>query len=113
MDQIFVFDIDSQTWFNVTATGASSSADIPTARISFCAVVSSAPDDTSFQITIYGGYNLHLSGATSTVHVLTLPTFQWIDVTPSGGEYGQGVGRQSHQCVVWNDAQMVRGSFFL
>ena len=50
MDQIFVYDIFSNTWYIVYATG-----DVPDYRHKFAIDVSSAPDDSSFQITIYGG----------------------------------------------------------
>ncbi|KAF3926541.1 hypothetical protein AA313_de0200729 [Arthrobotrys entomopaga] len=108
MNDIFVFDIDSQTWFRVEATGATSEDDIPAPRLSFCSTVSAAPDDSSFQITIYGGYWLSAAAATNKVHVLILPTFQWLDVTPSDQTLGDGnYGRQSHRCAIWNDAQMI------
>lgn len=44
---IFIYDIYFDTWYRQTATG-----DIPELRTEFCAVVSAAPDDSSFQITI-------------------------------------------------------------
>ncbi|KAF3935565.1 hypothetical protein ABW19_dt0203067 [Dactylella cylindrospora] len=93
--------------FTVKATGGRSSRDIPDGRLSFCSGVSSAPDDSSFQITIYGGYKLSNAAATNKVHVLILPTFQWLDVTPSDQSLGdRNWGRQSHRCEMWNDAQM-------
>lgn len=44
---IFIYDIYFDSWYRQTATG-----DIPELRTEFCAVVSAAPDDSSFQITI-------------------------------------------------------------
>ncbi|KAK6531146.1 hypothetical protein TWF281_007970 [Arthrobotrys megalospora] len=108
MRDIFVFDIDSQQWFTIQATGGNGSRDIPDGRLSFCSGVSAAPDDSSFQITIYGGYKLSNVAATNKVHVLILPTFQWLDVTPSDGRLGDDRwGRQTNKCVMWNDAQMI------
>ncbi|RVD84105.1 uncharacterized protein DFL_005873 [Arthrobotrys flagrans] len=108
MRDIFVFDIDSQQWFTIQATGGNGSGDIPDGRLSFCSGVSAAPDDSSFQITIYGGYKLSNAAATNRVHVLTLPTFQWLDVTPSDQRLGDDRwGRQANKCVMWNDAQMI------
>ncbi|KAI9875995.1 MAG: hypothetical protein M1830_007583, partial [Pleopsidium flavum] len=52
-DQIMVYDIHSSTWHTVTASGA-----IPSPRDQFCTVVSQAPDDSSFNIVMYGGYDL-------------------------------------------------------
>ncbi|KAK6499828.1 hypothetical protein TWF481_010186 [Arthrobotrys musiformis] len=108
MRDIFVFDIDSQQWFTVQATGGNGSKDIPDGRLSFCSGVSAAPDDSSFQITIYGGYKLSNVAATNRVHVLILPTFQWLDVTPSDQRLGDDRwGRQTGKCAMWNDAQMI------
>ncbi|KAJ6259317.1 hypothetical protein Dda_6217 [Drechslerella dactyloides] len=109
MTEIFVFDIDSQTWYNVTASGGTGPKDIPDGRLNFCAGVSTAPDDTSIQITIYGGYKLSNAAPTNKVHVLVLPTFQWLDVTPADQTLGDGggYGRQTPRCLMWNDAQMI------
>lgn len=49
LSTIFVYDIFSNVWYSVEADG-----DIPKDRAEFCAGVSSAPDDSSFQITIHG-----------------------------------------------------------
>ena len=49
--EIFIYDIFSNTWYQQTATG-----DLPDPRTEFCAGVSSAPDDSSFQVTIHGGW---------------------------------------------------------
>ncbi|EPS44696.1 hypothetical protein H072_1312, partial [Dactylellina haptotyla CBS 200.50] len=108
MTEIFVFDIDSQRWYTVDATGGGGSSDIPDGRLNFCAGVSAAPDDSSFQITIYGGYKLSNAAPTNKVHVLILPTFQWLDVTPKDQSLGDDQwGRQSPKCLMWNDAQMI------
>ena len=50
-DEIFVYDIFSNVWYLVEATG-----DLPPLRTEFCSGVSAAADDSSFQITIHGGY---------------------------------------------------------
>ncbi|KAF3924017.1 hypothetical protein ABW21_db0205111 [Orbilia brochopaga] len=109
MTDIFVYDIDSSKWYTVKATGGHSGDDIPDGRLNFCAGVSAAPDDTSFQITIYGGYKLSNSAPTNKVHVLVLPTFQWLDVTPADQSLGDGAGygRQTPHCHMWYDAQMI------
>lgn len=89
--------------YNVTATG-----DIPQGRISFCAGVSSAPDSTSFQITIYAGYTLRHDSPLNDVYVLTVPAFVWINVTPPDSALGSGGnGRHEASCSMWNEAQMI------
>lgn len=50
MSNIFVYDIFSNVWYLVEATG-----EVPPYRGEFCSGVSSAPDDSSFQITMHGG----------------------------------------------------------
>jgi hypothetical protein len=50
LSDIFVYDIFSNVWYSVEATGH-----LPGLRAEFCSGVSSAPDDSSFQITIHGG----------------------------------------------------------
>ena len=99
MSQIGVYDIASSTWHNVNATG-----NVPVGRINFCAGVSSAPDDTSFQVVIYGGYNLRFARPANDIYVLSVPSFQWIKVSPQGND---AFGRWGHSCVVWEDAQML------
>jgi hypothetical protein len=106
MDQIFVYDIFSNTWSIVYATG-----DVPDYRGEFAIGVSSAPDDSSFQITIFGGCRLSQSQqheqsislirstaddlligkALDEVYVLTLPGFVWIKV--DAGNSSQGYNR--------------------
>ena len=99
MSQIFIFDIASKTWYNTTATG-----DVPVGRINMCAGVSSAPDDSSFQILVYGGYNLRFGNPANDMYVLSIPSFQWVKVTPPNPD---PYGRWEHTCVVWQDAQML------
>ncbi len=106
--QINVYDIDSATWFNVTASG-----DVPSKRSAFCSVVSSAPDDTSFQITIYGGWDLFGARSFADTYVLSIPAFHWIDVTDNfhpdarlstGNDFS---GRDHHRCIAHKERQML------
>ncbi|KAF3913185.1 hypothetical protein AA313_de0205365 [Arthrobotrys entomopaga] len=100
MTDIYIFDIDSQVWYTVTATG-----DIPTPRSAFCSAVSAAPEDSSFQITVYGGTS---EGDSYHIYVLVLPTFQWIDVTPDDRTLGdQDAGRIGFKCLPWKERQLI------
>jgi hypothetical protein len=107
-EKINVYDIASSTWFNVTASG-----DIPSDRSAFCAVVSSAPDDSSFQITMYGGWDLFGGRSLADTYVLSIPAFQWINVTDSSNldaflAAGTDVsGRGHHQCAAYKERQML------
>ncbi|KAF2137356.1 uncharacterized protein K452DRAFT_235964 [Aplosporella prunicola CBS 121167] len=100
MSDIWVYDIFSNMWYRQQATG-----DIPPKRSEFCAVVSSAPDDSSFQITIYGGWDLAEDQAYDDIYVLSIPSFRWIRV--NGSDPKTSPGRHRHKCDMWNDAQMI------
>ncbi|KAL9124197.1 MAG: hypothetical protein Q9217_006451 [Psora testacea] len=105
MSAIQVYDIDSQQWSQVFATG-----DIPKPRSEFCSVLSAAPDDSSFQMTIYGGWSQTDNYALEDVYVLTMPAFYWIKVNSSGNaedELATHAGRARHHCHAYKDRQMI------
>lgn len=89
----------------IVATGTSG---IPNTRTLFCSVVSRAPDDSSFQITMYGGKS---GPYYDDVWVLSIPSFQWIRVNDTNNHErisnGAGAGRKGHTCAIWNDSQMI------
>ncbi|KAL9096895.1 MAG: hypothetical protein Q9165_000859 [Trypethelium subeluteriae] len=95
--------------YNVSASGYTDDTDVPDSRSSYCAGVSTAPDDTTFQVTIYGGYSSDTPQAYNDVYVLSIPSFTWFNMTPLDQGLGDGVdsGRAFHQCLMGNDAQMV------
>ncbi|KAL9595678.1 MAG: hypothetical protein Q9179_004890 [Wetmoreana sp. 5 TL-2023] len=104
MSLIHVYDVDSKTWFNITATG-----DIPLARSEFCSVISASPDDSSFQITIYGGWNIHEQTAFEDVYVLAIPAFQWIKIdVPDNADtrLSGNAGRYQMSCALYGDRQL-------
>ena len=108
MSEIMVYDVDSKTWFNVTAYG-----DIPDSRSEFCSTISPSPDDSSFQITIYGGWNIHQTLAYEDIYVLAIPSFRWINMTQTqtfnaeASSLPAGAGRYTHTCDIYNNRQMV------
>ena len=105
LDEIMVYDIGSSTWYNVTATGA-----IPSERVEFCTVVSSAPDGSSANIVLYGGWNLYAGHAYDDVYILSIPSFTWIQINDTGNTEAQlngVIGRHRHQCELYKDRQMV------
>ncbi len=91
---IWVYDIFSNVWYLVQATG-----DLPEHRSEFCSGVSSAPDDSSFQITMHGGWDQFTGLALDDVYVLTLPAFEWI-LVDAQNDPDNGVGRNRHDCSV-------------
>ena len=124
MSQILVYDLESTKWYmrplfldvsitdswpsryNVTATG-----NIPVGRANFCSTISSSPDDSSFQITIYGGGSLATGRGYEDVFVLTIPSFKWIQISDKGNQdntlSGESIGRTEHTCNLYGDRQMV------
>ncbi|KAI8944594.1 hypothetical protein F4801DRAFT_585271 [Xylaria longipes] len=102
--EIFIYDIYTSTWYHQTATG-----DLPDLRTEFCAAVSSAPDDSSFQITIHGGWDQLNRRAFNDVYVLSVPSFRWIKVEDTNNPDLRGSdqpGRNRHKCDMWNETSM-------
>ena len=89
----------------MTATG-----DIPLARSDFCSVISASPDDSSFQVTFYGGYNIHETAAFEDVYVLAIPAFRYINITTKKNvdtQLGAETGRWATTCALYEDRQMM------
>ena len=90
--------------FNVTATG-----DVPLARSEMCSVISASPDDSSFQITVFGGYNIRTRSAFSDICVLAVPAFHWIKISVtqnSKSDLGASAGRYAMSCALYGDRQL-------
>ncbi|KAI1172115.1 hypothetical protein F4777DRAFT_582238 [Nemania sp. FL0916] len=108
LSDIFIYDISSNIWYLQTASG-----DVPTPRYDISACVSSAPDNSSFQITIYGGMpdpSSKPDNALNEIYVLSIPSFRWIRVNGSGNPDFLGSdkpGLALHQCDVWNNGQLI------
>ncbi|KAG7406769.1 Kelch repeat-containing protein [Fusarium oxysporum f. sp. rapae] len=81
LDQIFVYDATGNLWSTQTATG-----EIPQNRAQFCVDVAWAPDNSSFNIYLWGGLSVPppVVNATSfnDVYVLSLPSFIWMKIFP-------------------------------
>ncbi|CAI7625744.1 unnamed protein product [Penicillium manginii] len=91
MESVSLYDVDSKEWYLQKTTG-----DIPGQLTQFCSVVASAPDNSSYNIYIYGGYDgLDYSQTPSDdVYILSLPSFKWIKAYKGTGSHG----RSSHKC---------------
>lgn len=74
-------------------------------------MVSAAPDDSSFQITIYGGWSLFSERAFEEVYVLSIPSFRWIKVddqaTNIEASLPDQIGRMGMTCQTRGDRQML------
>ncbi|KAF2633229.1 hypothetical protein BU25DRAFT_1977 [Macroventuria anomochaeta] len=81
-DHVDVFNLGSYsskesngTWYTQATSG-----DIPPARIDSCTVLASAPDNSSHNIFIYGGWDptSNITKYYDDMYVLSLPSFTWI-----------------------------------
>ncbi|KAK0106774.1 hypothetical protein ONS95_003498 [Cadophora gregata] len=106
MSLIHIYDIRSSKWYTQTAVG-----DTPLSRRKFCAGVVWAPDQSSYNIYLYGGKGF---GANETgfddVYILTMPSFKWIRWWESSDG---GKPHHSLSCNVVGGGQMliIGGSF--
>ncbi|KAL1600393.1 hypothetical protein SLS60_006778 [Paraconiothyrium brasiliense] len=101
-----VFDLDSYfkdpsssngTWYQQTTIG-----DIPPPRIDFCTVSTSAPDNSSHHLYLYGGIDPINDKFYDDVVVLSLPSFTWTNIWPVGES-----PRLGHGCHRAGKRQMV------
>lgn len=100
--EIHLYDVFSNTWYIQNATG-----DIAEKRGEFCAGLSAAPDGSSFQITMTGGWDQFYGRAFNDVYVLSLPSFRWIQISASNNPdtaLEPSPGRNRHKCDMWKDA---------
>ncbi|KAH7390995.1 hypothetical protein DE146DRAFT_151393 [Phaeosphaeria sp. MPI-PUGE-AT-0046c] len=101
-DTVDIFDIESYrnnpsnngTWYQQRTYG-----DIPPPRIDSCTVIGSAPDNSSHNIYMFGGWNPTQPNTWyDELYVLSLPTFTWVKMyyaeSPRYGHTCHAVGRQ-------------------
>lgn len=108
MDQILLYDVLSSKWYKQNATGT-----MPEMRARFCAGASWAPDQSSYNIYLYGGASMPPNTAGfDDVYILTIPTFQWLKLYPSDSPNGE-YPHHSLSCNVISSSQMliIGGSF--
>lgn len=82
---------------------------------SFCTAVTASPDGGAFHITTYGGWSLNYGRSYEDVHVLSIPSFTWIDATDLSNESNKEqqvnstIGRDSltGSCQTYKGAQMI------
>ncbi|KAH8689001.1 hypothetical protein BGW36DRAFT_402059 [Talaromyces proteolyticus] len=107
---IYVYDIASHTWWQQLASG-----NAPSHTGSFCAAVTTSPDNDAFHITTYGGWSLNNGRSYEDVHILSLPSFTWINATLLSNksnkeeQVNSTIGRDSITggCQTYRGAQMI------
>ncbi|TAQ85422.1 hypothetical protein B7494_g6243 [Chlorociboria aeruginascens] len=105
MNQVNIFDISAITgnstgtddgWYTQIISG-----NVPQPRVDFCLVLASAPDNSSHNIYMYGGWDPTQDKYYDEVWVLSLPSFVWIQI------YQGTAPRYGHSCHVVGNRQMV------
>ncbi|KAA8896002.1 hypothetical protein FN846DRAFT_784229, partial [Sphaerosporella brunnea] len=105
LDRIDIYNLNKPasagaegTWSRTQSTSAANPADgIPKARGNTCAVVVAAPDNSSFQVYMYGGAAL---AGRYTVYkdmwVLSIPSFQWSLISNGSDGLTDPLASQQH-----------------
>ncbi|KAJ6257856.1 hypothetical protein Dda_7645 [Drechslerella dactyloides] len=104
---IDVFDIKNNRW-----TKQATSGETPKIRVNACAVVFSAPDNSSHNVYMYGGQNLQPAGQQTQyddLWVLTIPSFTWIQINTKGKS--NPPARAGHTCHAYRGQMLVVGGY--
>ncbi|KAI9860565.1 MAG: hypothetical protein M1830_006229, partial [Pleopsidium flavum] len=90
--------------YTVTASG-----DIPANRDLFCITMSSAPDGSSSNIVMYGGWTILQNRGWQDIYILSVPSFQWILVDATGQNQNgpEAIGHSDMSCHVYQGRQMI------
>ncbi|GJC90888.1 Kelch repeat-containing protein ARB_01230 [Colletotrichum liriopes] len=96
MDQIVIYDVLSSKWYTQKASG-----EVPEMRRRFCAGVTWAADQSSYNIYMYGGATVPgvLGAGYDDLYVLSIPTFTWVKMYPLGRN---GTGDYPHHSLSCN-----------
>ncbi|KAL6715368.1 hypothetical protein ACLMJK_007634 [Lecanora helva] len=102
MATITLYDIHTDLRYQQATTG-----DVPPGREGFCAVGAPAADNSSYEISIYGGYSNSSEDSSDSafadfeaVYILSLPAFHWFRAA-------SGTRRAYHTCQLIGKRQMI------
>ncbi|KAG0136991.1 hypothetical protein HOY82DRAFT_651090 [Tuber indicum] len=104
-DTVYVYDIAGGVWYRQPTTSKTKIFPEPR-QAGFCASAIAAPDNTSFTIYIYGGFDQN--NHKKSTWALTMPYFQWLPVGSTGGPERGRSGVTCH--TVGGQLVMVRGA---
>ncbi|KAJ4361305.1 hypothetical protein N0V95_002007 [Ascochyta clinopodiicola] len=107
MSNIHIYDVASSKWYTQTASGS-----IPEARRQFCAGVTWADDQSSYNVYLYGGYGFGDSPGFDDAYILTIPSFTWIKVFPSENNTAEYPHGGCSANVVTRDQMLIIGGWF-
>ncbi|EPS37995.1 hypothetical protein H072_8274 [Dactylellina haptotyla CBS 200.50] len=107
LDNVYIYDIEVDKWYRQPVSGP-----VPINTRGACTVANYAPDNSSIQITMFGGvvYNAAKDSfdATDNTWILTIPSFSWIFAGNSTAPIGPGE-RQDHTCHISGSQMVVIG----
>ncbi|KAK5058746.1 hypothetical protein LTR84_011010 [Exophiala bonariae] len=106
MSLIQVYDAAERTWKTQKASGVPGSETIiPATRILGCSVMVPAPDNSSYNIYVFGG-EVQIGGPrVKDIWVLTLPNFTWIKLANDRvGSVGSTCRRIANQALLFGSA---------
>ncbi|KAM0334351.1 hypothetical protein ACHAQA_001376 [Verticillium albo-atrum] len=85
MEEVFLYDVLSGKWYTQKTTGT-----VPEQRRRFCAGVTWADDQSSYNIYLYGGAPPpgELGAGFDDLYVLSMPSFTWIKMYPATNATG-------------------------
>ncbi|KAF3927970.1 hypothetical protein ABW20_dc0109713 [Dactylellina cionopaga] len=96
METIFIHDPETNTWYRQRTNG-----NPPKARGHFCATTITAPDNSSTQVLINGGFG---DGHFSDIYALSIPSFTWTQIEGSSPGLLPGPGiRLQPSCEIINN----------
>ncbi|KAK6509739.1 hypothetical protein TWF481_004469 [Arthrobotrys musiformis] len=100
MDHARIYDSETQDWYTQPIDGAQ----IPPARGDACTALVAAPDGSSYQMFMFGGSENGDPSARflSDMWVLNIPSFTWVFIGESGGQFGPGA-RSGSSCNIVKD----------
>ncbi|KAJ4304371.1 hypothetical protein N0V88_001984 [Collariella sp. IMI 366227] len=103
MEKVFLYDVLSSKWYTQNATGT-----VPPMRRRFCAGATWAPDQSSYNIYLYGGASMPPDTAGfDDIYVLSIPSFQWIKMYPTDGNLTGAYPHHSLSCNVVDNSQLI------
>ncbi|UPX17203.1 uncharacterized protein EKO05_0007572 [Ascochyta rabiei] len=107
MSNIHIYDVASSKWYTQTASGS-----IPEARRQFCAGVTWADDQSSYNVYLYGGHGFGDSPGFDDAYILTIPSFTWIKVFPTANNTAEYPHGGCSANVVTRDQMLIIGGWF-
>ncbi|KAF2437289.1 hypothetical protein P171DRAFT_437884 [Karstenula rhodostoma CBS 690.94] len=107
MSTIHIYDISSNKWYTQQASG-----EVPGARRQFCAGATWADDQSSYNIYLYGGFAAEGPGGYDDAYILSLPSFEWINIFSTGNDTTPFPHGACSANVVNRDQMLIIGGWF-